>query len=47
VGKSDNIKEFAGVKAKKVDKKKQGSASSSIQTGQEGIFCRLRIHFDV
>ncbi|WP_258921922.1 hypothetical protein [Heyndrickxia coagulans] len=38
VGKSDNIKEFAGVKAKKVDKKKQGSASFSIQRGQEKIF---------
>ncbi|AVD55266.1 hypothetical protein C3766_03540 [Heyndrickxia coagulans] len=33
VGKSDNIKEFAGVKPKKIDKKKQGFASFSIQTG--------------
>jgi len=50
VGKSDNIKEFEGVKAKKIDKKKQGSASFSIQTGWEGIFCAfvpVKDSFDV
>jgi len=39
-GKGDNIKEFAGVKAKKIDKKKQGSASfSRLDRTGKNILC--------